>query len=84
MALSDALVVAADGVGSDSFASAPIPRMTDLPPLAVVLIDEGEAPGGAGETVIVAAAAAIANAVRAATGHRVTRFPIDPAVLAQT
>lgn len=84
MALSDALLVAAAGVGSDSFASAPIPRMTDLPPLAVVLIDEGEAPGGAGETVIVAAAAAIANAVRAATGHRVTRFPIDPAVLAQT
>lgn len=84
MALSDALEVAAGGVSSDSFASAPIPRIHDLPPLDVVLIDEGEAPGGAGETVIVAAAAAIANAVRAATGHRVTRFPIDPAVLAQT
>lgn len=84
MALSDRLMVAAGGVISDSFAQAPVPRIDALPTLAVALIDEGEAPGGAGETVIVAAAAAIANAVRAATGHRARRFPIDPAVLAQT
>jgi isoquinoline 1-oxidoreductase subunit beta len=50
----------------------------------VVLVDEGEAPGGAGETVIVAAAAAIANAVRAATGRRPTRFPLTAADFAQT
>jgi isoquinoline 1-oxidoreductase beta subunit len=84
MALSDTLAVAAGCVVSDSFATAPIPRIDALPPLHVTLIDEGEPPGGAGETVIVAAAAAIANAVRAATGHRPTRFPIEPAVLAQT
>ncbi|QIM52878.1 xanthine dehydrogenase family protein molybdopterin-binding subunit [Hydrogenophaga crocea] len=84
MALSDALTVADGRVASDSFASAPIPRLDAVPPLHVVLVDEGEPPGGAGETVIVAAAAAIANAVRAATGRRPTRFPLDPAAFAQT
>lgn len=84
MVLSDALAFANGQVVSDSFASAPLPRIGALPPLWVELVDEGEAPGGAGETVIVAAAAAIANAVRAATGRRPVRFPLAPADFAQT
>lgn len=84
MALTDQLRVRDAAVVSDSFAAAPIPRITDLPEMRVVLIDEGEAPGGAGETAIVATAAAIANAVRAATGRRPTRFPLSPADFAQT
>jgi hypothetical protein len=56
-------------------ADAPLPRITDLPRLDVLLVDHGEAPGGAGETVITAAGAAVANAVRAASGHRITRLP---------
>jgi isoquinoline 1-oxidoreductase beta subunit len=84
MALGDALSLRDGAVVSDSFAAAPIPRIDALPPMRVVLVDKGEAPGGAGETVIVAAAAAIANAVRAATGRRPTRFPLAAADFAQT
>ena len=45
--------------------------------MEVLLVDEGEPPTGAGETAIVAAAAAIANAVRDALGVRLGRLPID-------
>lgn len=84
MALIDQMRVQDGAVVSDSFAAAPIPRITDLPALHVVLVDEGEPAGGAGETAIVPTAAAIANAVRAATGRRPTRFPLNPADFAQT
>ncbi len=84
MALGDALSLRDGAVVSDSFAAAPVPRLGEVPPMRVVLVDEGEPPGGAGETVIVAAAAAIANAVREATGRRPARFPLDAADFAQT
>jgi len=45
----------------------------------VLLVDEGEAPSGAGETAIVAAAGAIANALRSALGWRPTRLPVRAA-----
>ena len=63
-------------------AHAPIePRaaVADVPAMEVLLVDEGEAPTGAGETAIVAAGAAVANAVRDAIGARVTRLPMTPA-----
>lgn len=75
MLLGDRLPVAASQVAARNFADAPIPRLADVPPLVVEVVDHGEPPGGAGETVIVAAAAAVANAVRAASGHRITRLP---------
>jgi isoquinoline 1-oxidoreductase beta subunit len=75
MLLLDALPVADGGVAAASFAEAPLLRIGALPRLEVVLVDHGEPPGGAGETVIVAATAALANAVRAASGHRITRLP---------
>lgn len=76
MVLTDGLRFDGSGITARSFADAPIPRLADVPPLDIELIDEGEPPGGAGETAIVAAAGAILNAVRAATGQRVTRLPI--------
>ncbi|MDR7095881.1 xanthine dehydrogenase family protein molybdopterin-binding subunit [Hydrogenophaga laconesensis] len=82
MALSDRLHAAGARIAAGSFAEAPIPSLHQIPRLEVVLVDEGGAPGGAGETAIVATAAAIANAVREATGVRIQRFPIDPLVLA--
>ncbi|MGE0348246.1 molybdopterin cofactor-binding domain-containing protein [Hydrogenophaga sp.] len=81
MALSDRLGVAHARIAAGSFAEAPIPSLDRVPPLEVVLVEDGGAPSGAGETAIVAAAAAIANAVRDATGVRIQRFPIDPALL---
>lgn len=83
MALSDRLAVADSRIGPGSFAEAPIPSLDQVPPLEVVLVAAGGAPGGAGETAIVATAAAIANAVREATGVRIQRFPIDTRLLAQ-
>jgi len=83
MVLSDRLEASDARVGAGSFAEAPIPLLHQIPPMDVVLVEEGGAPGGAGETAIVATAAAIANAVREATGVRIQRFPIDPRLLAQ-
>ncbi|GAP35886.1 xanthine dehydrogenase family protein molybdopterin-binding subunit [Piscinibacter sakaiensis] len=76
MALVEQLPVAASQVSAAHFGDYPIPRIGEVPPIEVLLVDEGEPPTGAGETAIVAAAAAIANAVRAATGVRPQRLPI--------
>ncbi len=75
MALVEALSVGPSGIEARSFADAPIVRFADVPRMDVVLVDEGDAPSGAGETAIVCAAAAIGNAIRAASGVRVQRFP---------
>ena len=77
MLLTDRLPVAGSRIAASSFADAPLPRFEQVPPIEVLLVDAGDAPGGAGETAIVAAAAALANAVRDATGVRLTRFPLD-------
>jgi isoquinoline 1-oxidoreductase beta subunit len=84
MVLTDALPLAGAEVAAEGFAQSPIPRLGDVPAMDVVLVDEGDAPSGAGETAIVAAAGAIANAVRDATGVRVTRLPVAAAALART
>ena len=64
-----------------NFGESPIPRLTQLPGLSVHLVDHGEPSSGAGETAIVAAGAAIANAVRAATGWRLQQLPLQPSDL---
>ena len=81
MVLVEALPVADSQVGAASFADSPIPLITEVPPMEVVLVDEGDAPTGAGETAIVAAAGAVANALAAATGWRASRLPVRPADL---
>jgi nicotinate dehydrogenase subunit B len=56
-----------------------VPRITDLPPLEVVLLDRPDIPSaGAGETPIVALAPAIANAIFAAAGVRLRGLPLIP------
>lgn len=79
MVLGDRLPVADGAVTAQTFADAPIPTLADAPPMIIDLIDSDLPPTGAGETAIVAAPGAIANAVRAATGVRPTRFPLEPA-----
>jgi isoquinoline 1-oxidoreductase subunit beta len=51
-------------------------QISAVPPMEILIVDEGESPTGAGETAIVAAGAAIANAIRDATGYRATRLPL--------
>jgi isoquinoline 1-oxidoreductase beta subunit len=76
MALIEQLPVGASEVAAMNFAESPIPRMGDVPPMQVLLLESTEPPTGAGETAIVASAAAIANAIRDAVGIRPTRLPV--------
>lgn len=82
MVLVEGLRFEGQGVVATSFAASPLPRWDDIPPLEVELVDHGEPPTGAGETAIVAAGAAIANAIRAATGVRLRTLPCAPGLLA--
>lgn len=75
MALSEALSLADGNVVQTSFADYAVPRFSDVPEMIIALIDGGDAPTGAGETAIVAAAPAITNAIATMTGRPVLRLP---------
>jgi isoquinoline 1-oxidoreductase subunit beta len=81
MVLFDRLPLDESRVSAKDFFDSQIPRIADVPEIRVDLVVSDAPPGGAGETAIVAAPAALANAIRAATGIRVVRFPADPADL---
>jgi isoquinoline 1-oxidoreductase subunit beta len=83
MVLIEHLSTANSGVAASTFGDSPIPLFADVPAMDVLLIDQGDAPGGAGETAIVASGAAVANAIRDALRHiqkpRLNSFPITAA-----
>lgn len=81
MVLAERLPVAGGGIAAENFFDLALPRIDEVPAMEIVLVETGHAPTGAGETAIVAAAGAIANAVRDATGIRPTRFPVTPGAL---
>jgi CO/xanthine dehydrogenase Mo-binding subunit len=60
-----------------NFDTFPIPRMPEVPPIEVVLMPDGERPGGIGEAGVPLVAPAIANAVFALTGKRVRALPLE-------
>ena len=51
-------------------------RMGDLPPLDITVVDSQEEPGGAGETSVPSAFAALTNAIANGGGGRIRRLPI--------
>ncbi|HZE76655.1 MAG TPA: molybdopterin cofactor-binding domain-containing protein, partial [Gemmatimonadales bacterium] len=55
-------------------------RMNEAPPIDVHLVRNGEAPGGMGEPGTAVTAPALANAVFAATGKRIRKLPLQPAL----
>jgi nicotinate dehydrogenase subunit B len=64
---------------SASLATYRVPRITDIPPIDVLMLDRPDQPSaGAGETPIIAIAPALANAIHAATGVRLRRLPLAP------
>lgn len=65
-------------IRESSYSDFEIPRMNNSPPEIEVHFMEanGDRPGGAGELVVPAAAAAIANAFARATGIKPRRFPL--------
>jgi isoquinoline 1-oxidoreductase subunit beta len=81
MVLVERLPVADGQVAASGFLQSPIPRMSDVPAMEIVLVDSIEPPTGAGETAIVASSGAIANAIRDAVGVRPVRLPVQPEAL---
>jgi isoquinoline 1-oxidoreductase subunit beta len=83
MVLIERLSTADSRVAAHTFGDSPIPVFANAPEMEVLLIDEGDAPGGAGETAIVASGAAVANAIRDALKHikkpRLSSLPITAA-----
>lgn len=77
MILMDKLSLEGARIEQQDLVDSPLPTMADLPPIQIDLIDSGETPTGAGETLMAAAPAAIANALIDLTGHRPDRFPVD-------
>jgi nicotinate dehydrogenase subunit B len=81
MALGGALFEAiefSDGVITNAaFSRYPVPRIADVPPIEVILLDRPGLPSvGAGETPMIAVAPAIAGAIFDATGQRLRSLPL--------
>jgi isoquinoline 1-oxidoreductase beta subunit len=67
-----------DGVVEQSnFHDFPLPRMNEVPPIRVELVQTGGKPGGIGEVGVPLVAPAVANAVFALTGKRIRTTPIE-------
>jgi CO/xanthine dehydrogenase Mo-binding subunit len=75
MALTEELVVEGGRIVAESHADYTVPGYAAVPDIEIELIEGAAEPTGAGETAIVAATAAITNAIARATGRRVTRLP---------
>lgn len=67
-------------VEQGNFNDYPALRIDEAPRIEVHLLSSGEAPGGVGETGTAGAAAALCNAIAAASGKRVRRLPVARAL----
>lgn len=76
-ALREEVRFAGGAIENPRFSRYLVPRFRDVPRLDTVLLDRPDLPSaGAGETPIIAVAPAIANALFAATRHRIRSLPI--------
>ncbi|WP_435170899.1 molybdopterin cofactor-binding domain-containing protein [Falsirhodobacter sp. 1013] len=74
-ALMSTITVEAGAVVQSNFHDFPMQRMANAPAVDVEIVESGLPPGGAGEPGIVPVAAAIGNAIFAATGRRMRSLP---------
>jgi CO/xanthine dehydrogenase Mo-binding subunit len=71
-------VTVADGrIEQSNFNDYPVLRLAESPPIATHIVASSESPGGVGETGTACIAAALCNAVFAATGKRVRTLPLS-------
>ena len=70
-------------VEQSNFDNYQVLRMNEAPAIEVHIVRNTEAPGGMGEPGTSAIVPAVANAIFAATGKRLRKLPVDPAVLKQ-
>ena len=64
-------------VEQSNFHDFPLPRMNEVPPVAVEIIQSGGRPGGIGEVGVPLVAPALANAVFGLTGKRIRSTPLE-------
>ena len=65
------------GIAAQRFSDYLTPTLADAPEFEIALIgDPAVAPAGVGETALIAAVPALANAIRDATGFRAARLPL--------
>jgi isoquinoline 1-oxidoreductase beta subunit len=79
-ALLERITVQRGRVTQANYDSYQILRMNQAPRVDVYVVDSAEDPGGIGEVGTAGAIAAVANAVRAATGIRAFSLPLDRAL----
>jgi isoquinoline 1-oxidoreductase subunit beta len=75
-ALMSAVTVDKGSVFESNFHDYPVQRLANAPEITVALIESELPPCGAGEPGVVPTAAAIANAIHAATGRRLRALPL--------
>ncbi|MEP6872799.1 MAG: xanthine dehydrogenase family protein molybdopterin-binding subunit [Burkholderiales bacterium] len=78
MCLPGAAITLKDGVVQQSnFSDYPVPRITDMPQIAVFTVPSGDAPTGMGEPGLPPLAPAFANAVASLTGKPLRELPFN-------
>ena len=65
-----------DGIDQGNFDTYEVLRMSDVPEIDIVLIQNGNYPAGIGEPATALVPASIANAIHDAVGARVRNLPI--------
>ncbi|HVZ31294.1 MAG TPA: hypothetical protein VG963_02655, partial [Polyangiaceae bacterium] len=68
-------------VQQSNFTDYQVVRMDEMPPVEVYLVENHEAPTGVGEPGVPPFAPALLNAIFNATGVRVRKLPVRPAML---
>ena len=76
-ALTNEITIADGRVQQGNFNDFPSLRIAEAPRVEVHLITSSESPGGVGETGTACVAAALCNAIYAATGRRVRTLPVS-------
>jgi CO/xanthine dehydrogenase Mo-binding subunit len=81
-ALKSGITIADGRVQQSNFYDFEVLRINEMPVVEVHIVPSREAPTGIGEPGLPPIAAAVGNAIFAATGKRIRRLPIQPADLA--
>ena len=76
-ALRSKITVTKGRVDQSNFHDFSLPRMNEVPPILVELVQSGGKPGGIGEVGVPLVAPAVANAVFALTGKRIRSTPLE-------
>ena len=74
--LKEAIRIEQGGVQQKNFADYPILTFAEMPQVEVHIVPSEAPPGGVGEPGVPPVAPAVANAVFAATGHRLRSLPL--------